>query len=260
MSQKTELPAAEARPELSNPYLGSLVVASAIVLLLVFWGSSVLNPLTSFHISGAGPMLYPWIIGGAQTISNGLTEFSGHPLTQADNLTHIASLISILFAGILAPTLTLLLMGKNSSAVGRGVYLVSLIVTATVAITVLPTGYIAYRVRLSLREAQAVQTNRDFIINELNTIAWKLREYRILPKSLGGGENSNEGYVLPASQAETEDATYVIRLARPGTNEGSVPIIGSVHATSKKYPGAEVDVSVREHGELFHWTYTGRFQ
>ena len=263
MSQKTELSGSESHPELSNAYLGSLAVASAIVLVLVFWGSSLVpNPLALLHIEGAGglPWLYPWILAAGQTIANGLTEFSGHALDQVDTAMHRGTLLSILLSGILTPTLTLLLMGKKLSAPMRGVYLLSLIVATTLAVTVVPTGYIGYRVRVDMREAQAIQTNRDFMINDLGTIAWKLREYRILPKGLGGGQGSFEGYVLPAALAETEDGRYVIGPASSGTNAASVLAMVRIHATSKKFQGCEVDVVVKEHGELRDWSYTGQFQ
>lgn len=263
MSQKTEPTAADSTKELSNQYLVSLVVASAFVLMLVFSGPWLLrNPLAAFHIEGAGPvpLLYPWIMAAGQTIANGLSEFSGSSLEPVSSSIFIASFLSILFSGILTPTLTLLLMGRHRSAVARGLYLVCLIITVTLAITVLPTGYIAYRVRLSLREAQGVQTNRDHIIDDINAIAWRTREYQILPKILGGGEGTLDGYALPASLAETEDGTYVLRRGSQDANARSGPLAATIHASSKKYPGSEVEVSVRADGQLWSWTYTGQFQ
>ena len=263
MSQKIDTPTPEPQAELSNAYLGSLVAASAIVLILLFSGWEILpNPLSSLHIQGAGPLpwLYPWILGGGQTIANALTEFSGHALQPVENSFYVGALISVLLSGVLAPTLVLLLMGRKSSAIVRGLYLVSLVGTATLAISVVPTGYLAYRGRTSLREAQAVQTNRDFIINDLNIIAWKIHEYQIVPKALGGGGDSVEGYALPAQLAETEDAKYTVETAPASAMAGPFDIIARIHATSKKTPGAEVKVSVERSGRLASWTYTGAFQ
>jgi hypothetical protein len=263
MSQKTEPTPADSTKELSNQYLVSLVVASVFVLILVFAGSRLVpNPLAVFHIEGTGPIpfLYPWMFAGAQTIANGLAEFSGSSLQPVSNSAFLVSVLSILFTGILIPTLTLLLMGQQRSSVARGLYLVCLIIAVTLAITVLPSGYIAYRVRLSLREAQAVQTNRDQIINEINAIAWKSREYQIVPKVLGGGEGTLEGYALPASLAETEDATYVLRPVSQVVNARSGRAAATIHASSRKYPGCEVEVSVGADGQLRSWTYTGQFQ
>jgi hypothetical protein len=263
MSQKTEPMAAESSTELSNQYLASLVVASAFVLILVFCGSWLLrNPLAAFHIEATGPvpLLFPWVLAAGQTIANGLTEFSGSSPEPVSYSIFTASFLSILFTGVLTPTLTLLLMGKQRSAIARGLYLVCLIITVTLAITVLPTGYIAYRVRLSLREAQAVQTSRDHIINELCAIAWRTREYQIVPKALGGGEGTLDGYTLPASLAETEDATYVLRRATQVADARSGPLVATIHASSRRYPGSEVEVSVGVDGQFRSWTYTGQFQ
>lgn len=263
MSQKTEPTAADSTTELSNRYLASLVVGSAFVLLLVFSGPWLLrNPLAAFHIQGTGPvpLLYPWILAAGQTIANGLSEFSGSSLEPVNNSVFIASFLSVLFVGIVAPTLTLLLMGQHKSSVVRGLYLVFLIITVTLAITVLPTGYIAYSVRLSLREAQAVQTSRDYIINDINGIAWRTREYQILPKVLGGGEGTLDGYSLPASFTETEDATYVLSRGSQHADARSGPLAATIHASSKKYPGSGVEVGVSADGRLWHWNYTGKFQ
>lgn len=263
MRQKTELPGSAPRQELPNAYLLSLVAATAIVLLLVFVGPLVLShPFKLFHIEGRGPLpwLFPWVLGSAQTIANGLTEFSGRSLQPVDPTIYLESLLSILLFGVIAPTLALLLMGKNISAIPKALRLVSAIVVVTLAVIVIPTGYVSYRTRVAVRSAQAVQVNKDRMINELNTIAWKLREYRIVPKALGGGGGSVTGYVLPAGLAQTDNATYVVRVMHPPSTETPGAVMATLHATSRKFAGAEVDVAILENGGMREWTYTGAFQ
>ncbi len=269
MSQKTEPPAPEHVPELSNTYLTSLVVGTAIVLVLVFGGSTVaVNPLAAFHIKGMGVqpfvVLHPWIVAGAQSIANGLSEFSGNQLMPVESPLRLTVLLSVLVLGVITPTLTLMLMGKHAggaaSAVARGIYLVSLMFIATFAVTILPTAYAGHRARLALREAQAVQTNKDNIISDLNVIAWKLREHRIVPKALGGGEGEIEGYTLPAWMAETDEATYVLQSAVPEKATLPVGEIAKVHTASKKYPDSAIDVTIVANGYLRDWTYKGQFQ
>jgi hypothetical protein len=263
MSQKTEPIGVDSSTELSTQHLVTLVVASAFVLTLVFCGSWLLsNPLAAYHIEATGPMslLCPWVLAAVQTIANGLTEFSGSSLEPVGNSIFIASFLSILFIGILTPTLTFLLVGKQRSATARGLHLVCLIITVTFALTVLPTGYMAYRVRMSLREAQAVQTNKDHIINEICAIAWKTREYQIVPKVLGGGEGTLDGYTLPAPLAETENATYVLRRTSRDADARTDPRAATIHASSRKYPGSEVEVTMWANGQLRSWEYTGQFQ
>jgi hypothetical protein len=267
MTQKTELSAPDTRPELSNAYLGSLAVATLIVLILVFGSPLVAsNPLAPFHIEGVGtiPFFYPWVVAAGQTIANGLSEFSGQPPSLVAWPLRTEMLLNLLILGIIVPTLTLLLMGKRSgagaSAPARGLYLVSLIITTTFAVSMLPSGYLVHRVKVSMRESQAVQTNKDNIINDLNIIAWKIREYRILPKALGGGEGKTEGFVLPASVVKTDDATYTSETGPFPSSMNGVAAVAKLHASSKKYPGCEVDVTLLMNGNLWDWTYKGQFQ
>ena len=267
MTQKTEPSVPNNGPELTNAYLGSLVVASILVLLLVF-GAPLLagNPLAYFHIENLRPLplLAPWIIGGGHSIANGLEEFSGHELVPVLESLRITTLVGVLLLGVITPTLTLLLMGKRTgkaaSAPARGIFLVSAIITATFTIFILPVGYVSSRVTASLQEAQAVQSNKDNIINDLNVIAWRMREYRIVPKALGGGGDDISGYVLPAGLAETEDAKYSVKIAVLRTTTPAGGVLGTIHASSKKFADAGVDVTVYESGNMANWIYQGSFQ
>lgn len=253
MSQRTEPSPSEERPEFTTEYLVSLTAATAFVLILVYAVTPMIgNPL---KIRGSMPWLYAWILAGGQTIANGLTEFSGEALTPVDDSFRMASLVSLLLVGVFAPTIGLLFMRMKTEErlpMGiRGLYVVGIVIAATFALTVLPTGFIGYSVRVSLRDAQAVQTNKDFMINELNTIAWKVREYRILPKTLGGGDGRTDGLALPPSLTATDEATYVVTPTGTGV---------TVEAASKRYAGAAIAVTIEENGYLRNWTYSGRFQ
>ncbi|MGB2867732.1 MAG: hypothetical protein WBD36_04730 [Bacteroidota bacterium] len=268
MTQKTESSPPDNVPELSNAYLGSLVVASVLVLLLVFGGPFLIgNPFEYFfHIADMRslPLLAPWIVGGGQAIANGLSEFTGHELVPVPNPIRIATLLGVLLLGVITPTLTLLLMGKRSgkasSAPARGVYLVAAIITTTFAVFVLPMGYVASRVTISMQAGQAVQSNKDNIINELNVIAWRMREYRTVPKALGGGGGEIRGYVLPSGVAGSEEAKYTVGFAVPGTAATGRGTLATIHASSKKFTNEGVDVTVYESGQLGNWSYQGSFQ
>jgi hypothetical protein len=111
-----------------------------------------------------------------------------------------------------------------------------------------------------MQSSQAVQENKDHIINDLNVIAWKMREYRIVPKTLGGGGGEMTGYVISAGLSDTEDAKYAFEAAVPGTKTPTGIAIASIHASSKKYADAAVDVMVDESGNLWNWVYKGPFQ
>jgi hypothetical protein len=256
MSQRTESPTPD-KPELSNEYLISLVVAAAVVLLFIF----VLSPLVSDPIDvfkvrhGAIPWLYGWVLAAGQTIANGLAEFSGEALKPVDGSFRLSALLSLWFLGIIGPTLFLLLMrGPEASPLppgGRGLYLIGMVICATFAISILPAAYKTYAVRVSLRSAQAVQENKDHMVNDLNVIAWKVREHRILPKRSGGGEGSTKGFELPTVFKVSAEAAYTVTPTATGA---------AVEASSKLYKGAKITLTIDGNGRMSNWTYFGDFE
>ncbi len=253
MSQRTDLPSPDERPELSNEYLLSLVVATAVILLLIFViGPMAGNPL---RINRALPYLYAWVIAGGITIARGLTEFSGNTPEVLELPVLTSVLASLLLVGVIAPTLALKLMRSRASVPvrhgGRAFYLVGLIIAVTFAATVAPTGYIGWRVAESMRTAQAVQRNKDLMINDLNVIAMRVHEYRILPKRFGGGEGSSASFVLAPDLAKTDEGTYTV------TTSGDEVV---VNARSQKHEGCTITVKVGSDGHLDYWSYGGQFQ
>jgi hypothetical protein len=67
---------------------------------------------------------------------------------------------------------------------------------------------IAIAVGLSLFSANSVQANKDAIINDINNIAANAYQYRIRTTSMGGGNNSYDGYNLPNKLSSNSNATY----------------------------------------------------
>ena len=253
MSQRTDQPVPDDRPEFSNEYLLSLGAATAVVLLMIF----VIAPMAGnpLHLSSGMPYLFPWVIAGGITIAQGLSEFSGQPAEILELPTLLSVLVAILLIGVVAPTLVIQLMrsrGERTTPHGsRAFYLFGLIVAITYACTVAPTGFISWNVGKSLREAQAVQRNKDLIINDLNAIATDVRQYVILPKRYGGGDGAMNAYVLPPSMAATDEATYTVA----PMDDRMV-----VRAVSKRYDECIVTVDVNARGWLSNWSYEGRFQ
>jgi hypothetical protein len=68
---------------------------------------------------------------------------------------------------------------------------------------------IAIAVGLSLFTANSIQANKDAIINDVNNIAANAYQYRIRTQSMGGGNNSYEGYNIPTRLSSNANATYV---------------------------------------------------
>jgi hypothetical protein len=67
---------------------------------------------------------------------------------------------------------------------------------------------IAIAVGLSLFTANSIQANKDAMINDINNIAANAYQYRIRTSSMGGGNNSYVGYVIPSRLSSNSNATY----------------------------------------------------
>ena len=111
---------------------------------------------------------------------------------------------------------------------------------------------IAIAVGLSLFSAQSIQANKDAIINDLNNIAAHAYQYKISPSSMGGGQGTYSGYVIPSKMATNENATYSVS----ATTASTVTIV----ATSSANTTNTVQATVDSDGRLGTWTYAGDFK
>lgn len=110
---------------------------------------------------------------------------------------------------------------------------------------------IAIAVGLSLFSAQSIQSNRDAIINDMNNLAAQAYQYRIRPSSMGGGQGTYTGFIIPTKMKTNENGLYVATVSA-----GSV----AVTATSAQDASNTVTVTIDSDGRLTGWTYGGNFQ
>jgi hypothetical protein len=95
-----------------------------------------------------------------------------------------------------------------------------------------------------------LESNIDAIINDLNNLAAYAYQYRVRPKSMGGGQGSYTGLKISEKMAKNTNASYEILMA----NDSLV----QYRATSASGFGT-VEVSLDENGRLGGWKYTGAF-
>jgi hypothetical protein len=207
-------------------------------------------------------ILYPWVLAGGHTIENGLLAFSGKPPQAPKVQARARTLASFFVSMILCPTFFLLewrrrkISGKTSTE-RRPLRSSSVLYALTGALTLyvggvmLPIAYVSQSSFDSLRHAQAVQSNRDAIINEMNMLDMSLEEYFILPKRLGGGDGTFEGFARSRGLANTEDATYTVIEKKQEAE---------IHATSTRFPSCSVEAKVDTARHLSEWTYGGEFR
>jgi hypothetical protein len=73
-----------------------------------------------------------------------------------------------------------------------------------------------------------------------------------LPKTLKGGGNSYEGFVIPDSLRSTENANFEIA----GNEKQRIHVL----ASSKRFPGSTLSVTLDSLGNQKNWIYTEEFQ
>lgn len=261
MSQKiesTDSPNTQQTSEFSPDFVRVLVALTGATLLLVFTFehrvfTAAERPLVPTYI-------YPWVVAGGHTIANGLSEFSGKTPALISTTERLATLLGLLFGFVIGPTLFFFgwynrrkdRESGSKSSVLKGSAVISVIggiLTFAVAIPSIPMAYIQKSVSESIQSAQAVQDNKDQMINDLNMIAYNAKQFRILPKNLDGGSGSYLGYSLPKPLAATEYGTYEVSC----TAEEII-----LKATSKKYPDSRISVHIKKDG-LGLWEYSGDF-
>jgi hypothetical protein len=269
MNQTTEQPSLP-RPqrEFSQDFVLWLVALTVATLVIVFAVERLnIFPGGLFYLNASdriGFLIFPWIQAGFHTIANGLDMFSSGHIEALPGLpARVGLLVSVLLVLVFGPTL--LFFGWKQRAedrlsgtplpTWRGstiTFVVGVIITASMAIPVIP-GSIMQRVATHrLQEAQAVQENKDQIINEIDAVVIDAHEYRVLPKELQGGGGSYLGYKLAEKLANTPNATYTVTVT-----DNAVTIV----ATSRPYPGAKVTVQAVS-SVLYpkEWSFTGLFE
>jgi len=204
---------------------------------------------------------FPWVNVGGITINHGLTMCSGK-IPELPTITiQVSCLVSILTVFVISPTL--FLFGVRTRAAERASgkalqvlrwstiqFVLGGMVLFVPALGSIPMAMIQRSVSSSLHESQATVENQDAIMYELNSVACKLYEYRVLPKELGGGNGSFAGFTLPKDLASTTEAQYEIE------QRGADAI---VKATSVKYPPGTITARISSKGQFLEWKYSGVF-
>jgi hypothetical protein len=256
MSQKTD------SSEFTPGFLWQIGVLTILVLGLVLFSDKFSQSEKPSYVQRSPMVLYPWALAGGHTIENGLKAFSGKPSEFPEVKDQAAALAGLLISSVLCPTVFFLewrrrrISGAATSErpplrTSSVFYGFCGALTLCVAGAILPIATISEVTHHSLRDAQAVASNKDAVIGEINLIDMDLSQYYILPKELAGGGRSYEGYKLPQGMEKTEEGTYVVTLKR---NEVDI------RAESVRYPSCWIEMKVDSTGRKSGWTYGGNFR
>ena len=69
---------------------------------------------------------------------------------------------------------------------------------------------IAIVVGINLFNANAVSSNKDAVVSDLNNLAAMAHQYYMKPTSMGGGGNSYASFVMPTGLGTTANGTYTV--------------------------------------------------
>ncbi len=215
------------------------------------------------YLLGAFPQIVfvPWQIAAGKTISNGLILFNGKLLTSPSVIYKILTLVSIYICYIFVPTFFIFKWYRyridrrslfstrpfSSSSIGYGV---SILFFSFLVFSASASGWVGSYTFLSMKHAQSIQTEKDRIIVELNLIDVGANQYRILPKNIGGGEGSYEGFVLTSEQLKTQSAIYTLN-----TKKDEIVIT----AQSLVFPSGKISQILNEKNAI-NYQYYGLFR
>ncbi len=272
MNLKTKFPqieAASAEPEF-RPYFPFffffLTTIALVIIYIMNFGSMIINlgymkvPIVREDFT----LLYfvfPWIKAGGLTLANGLSEFSGKSPEPVSTVNYLLTILSLIVMYVVAPTLFFFRWRERRLAkienpglsyqLPTVSFIIGSVLLLYVIIPTIPTAIIQPMTFQNLKQAQTLSTNRDRLINGITAIAVNARQYRILPKRLGGGEGTYKGYVLPNELMSTQEGTFTV----VAMDDEVV-----IHVTSNEISSATILVHLGKDGILSQWRYADLFE
>lgn len=110
---------------------------------------------------------------------------------------------------------------------------------------------IAIAISASLFTVNYTLIARDAIVNDLNTISINARAYYVRPRSMGGGNLSYTGYIIPKKFRSNENAIY------SSTLQGEDLIFTAISVEDKNN---KITAVLKPGGDkLVNWTFYGEF-
>lgn len=249
MNQTTESPRSEFSPMFIRWLVALTVMTFALTLVLDF----------SPRPFEAGPL--PWVTAGGITIHHGLTMFSGETPSELSAETRFSILAEIIAAFVLGPTLLFFswrrqVLEPNSSMMRPSSigFFFGAILTGIYMFPLLLMSIAHPAVASSMRKAQDLGMDRDLVIAGLARVSRDAYQYKIMPKSFGGGAGSYVGYRIPEDIAKTKSAEYIAA----EETDSTLTISGS----SRTFEGASVRGVYGPNGKLRRggFTFIGQYQ
>jgi membrane protein YdbS with pleckstrin-like domain len=231
-------------------FLILLVLATFVALLVTLWSNDQTRPHSTYAFEAndyRSMTIAPWILAGSKTIENVLSAFRGKDAEYILPSFRAMVILSLIIVFVVCPTVYLFRWREHRLKTRRLrdeplhasdlVYGFCALITLFVAVGIIPLTIRQEIIRYSVRHAQAVQRNKDHLINSIEEVVFNMEQYWILPKSEAGGEGNLNGYSLPQELSRTEDGTLTTTAAGDS---------GTIVARSSLYPSSSISVAFKQ--------------
>ncbi len=261
MNLKTELvetPAKDRQKSFTNRFLVQITLLALVSLLAMVLVERVGigTQRSSRFVQIDYPLAFPWI--SATTSTDRLDRSRSLPLEN-----RLFMLSGVLIALIICPTVALFgwrshrleraanalpaERPQNISSIG---YLFCGIVTLSIGICVGPMAVVQQVRYTSSCENDAARLLRYNVQHDINVVTADAFQYRILPKTAGGGKGSFLGYSIPEKLARTDNAEIAATVQAD-----------SVMLTAESaYCATDIiTLSMDKNGQTGSWRYVGNW-
>lgn len=216
MNQRTEARMAETPKQsfaFSDAFIRWIVVMTCATLFLV--NENHFMPTFLQHVTiPQRELTHPSAIAYGVTTSEAVREYYDQAVNRASSTEYLTALSIYLIFFIIGPTLLFFAWRsyqtssrgdpRDGASGQRGLFLAFLvggILTFTVALPAIPKAIIPNSFFDNLQKLETLDEHRDVIERDLLELAYDAYQYSVLPRGLGGGGGSFEGYsIKPASR------------------------------------------------------------
>jgi hypothetical protein len=268
------------KDDFARGFIPSIICLTLFILLCLF---GIEHQHELFHTERTGSMsetppfvtLFPTMQASFHTIHNGLLAFNGRA-PEAPNLTDtLGVLTSMLLAYVVIPTVFFFhwrkrrieskrLFSRGPLTMAGIIYVLSALFVISIAVGVMYSAYASHHFRASMEQAQAIQVNKDEIINEINFIVMDAHQYKILPRELGGGNGTYSGFVLSPDRTKTKNGIYTVTTSENQLTINAQSLLFSSNKfssiTTGQGPFGGIIVTIDPQGQLGNWKFEGVFK
>ena len=253
MNQKTEprspVGTSERKSEFTPGFVRWMVTLTILTLAFVFLNNFV---FVRFGLPEITPI--PWATAGGLIVKQGLTLFSGGTPEVPSLAIRLGILFGLLLAFVLGPTAFFFSWRKLTLERQEGAvrpanigFILGGVVLLFYVLSVGLGSIVQHKSFVSMQSAQELGGNRDGIIAGLSRVSLDAYQYKILPRSMGGGGGSYSGYDIPEPLRKSDAGTVQI----VSVSDSAITLSG----TSARYTGASMKAVYGPNG-----TMTGPFE